>query len=262
MSLLLLAMQHGFSDIDSMPNVTTMILDLDSKESIDSCASQVSQQTSGRLDVLLNNAGSGFNGPFADHDLDAAKKFFDANLWGPLTLSQALLPLLIAAGSSQLVFNGSVASVIATPYLSVYNAAKAATSSFVDTLRTELAPFGIRVIDLKTGSVESKFRLNASYPEIKEASHYFAVREQIRKVCSGTANDHDPGPVKAENWARQVVHELIKPNPPARIWKGGYAAHCYWVWTLMPQRMLDNTLAKVAGLHELARTLRQDLKKK
>jgi short-subunit dehydrogenase len=97
--------------------------------------------------------------PVSDIDIAKAKALFDLNVWSYITVTQAFPPLLLKA-PGMIVNNTSISSVAPTPFSSVYHASKAAAAMFSDHQRIELAPFGIKVVDLKTGCVKSNFHSN------------------------------------------------------------------------------------------------------
>ena len=103
--------------------------------------------------MLLNNAGIGLRGA-SWSGLDNWKQIFDVNVFGTMQMTQAFIPLLVAANSnsvntqwsSRIIQIGSIAAMGPTPFYSAYNASKAAMLHYGNTLRVELAPFGVKVI--------------------------------------------------------------------------------------------------------------------
>jgi len=83
------------SDLSKLPNVSVLKLDVHSQTSITSCRDTIAQDTNGKLDVLVNNAGIESQSPLLDADIAAAKELYDVNVWGPLLVTQAFAPLLI-----------------------------------------------------------------------------------------------------------------------------------------------------------------------
>jgi 1-acylglycerone phosphate reductase len=242
------------SHLRDNPNITLMTLDVLSEASIQSCLASVSAQP-GSLDMLINNAGNGLMSPLSDiQDLNACRQNFDLNVWAVLAMTQAFLPLLIES-KGVIVMNSSVASVVPVPGMGVYNASKAALSMLTDTLRLEVAPFGVRVVELKTGSVESNFHDNVGRTELPADSLYAPIKEEMEALIDGTSKEDANRRIAADVWAKQVVDQLVKSDPPAKVWKGGGSVAIYWMTTLPLQRFMNETLAKVAGLMKLAQLL-------
>jgi 1-acylglycerone phosphate reductase len=243
------------SHLREKSNTTLLTLDVLSEASIKSCLATVSADF-GSLDMLINNAGTGLMSPLSDAtDLDACRQTFDLNVWAALTVTQAFLPLLIKA-KGIVVMNSSVTSVVPVPGMGIYNASKAALAMLTDTLRLEVAPFGIRVVELKTGTVESNFHENGGKAVLPADSLYAPIKADMETLINGTAKEDTSRRMDASVWAMQVVGQLVKSDPPTKVWKGGAAGTIYWVTTLPLQTFMQGTLAKVAGLTRLGEMLR------
>jgi 1-acylglycerone phosphate reductase len=238
------------SHLHDNPNITLLTLDVLSEASIQSCLASVSSKP-GSLDMLINNAGNGLMSPLSDvRDLNACRQNFDLNVWAVLAMTQAFLPLLIKA-KGVIVMNSSIASVVPVPGMGIYSASKAALSMMTDTLRLEVAPFGIRVVELVTGSVESNFHENGGKAVLPADSLYAPIKDNMETLINGTSKEDASRRMDAGVWAKQVVDQLVKSDPPAKVWKGGGAGAIYWMTTLPLKRFLDQTLAKLAGLMKL-----------
>lgn len=98
-------------------NVTVLTLDVLSSESIAAAVENVTRETVGELDVLVNNSAGNLIAPALDVSIEEAKKVFDLNLWAPLALLQAFAPLLIKAKGC-VVNNSSVNAEVPMPFMS------------------------------------------------------------------------------------------------------------------------------------------------
>jgi 1-acylglycerone phosphate reductase len=252
-------------DINSMSALTSagievFSLDVTCPRSIASLVKDVSTATNSRLHMLINSVGRGHYEPFLHLDLDAAKALFDVNVWGYVGVTQAFLPLLLSSasggGKSTIVNNTSISSELRTPFHSAYSASKAAMAAFNDIQRIELAPLGINVVDLKTGSLSSNFAKNKSNTyELPADSPYQPIRDDVVRVISGEATE-----AYAEDrhvWARNVVGDLLKKAdaPPARIWRGGAAGTVQVSSKLdgmLPAGVGDRSFEGLGGLEKLA----------
>ena len=245
---------------------TIFELDVVSDGSIQALVEKVSSQTGGTLDMLINSVGGGHYMPFLHLDLQKAKQLFDVNVWGFVAVTQAFLPLLMKSASpakdgrkSIIVNNTSISSVLRTPYHSAYSASKAAMAAFNDAQRVELAPFGIRVVDLKTGSLESNFGENKSNEfNLPADSPYQPVKDEVMKVITGEATEAYAG--NREKWAEGVVADLLKHphDPPAQIWRGGAAGTVRAsnaLDAIIPSHAGDSQFQKLGGLDKLGSTL-------
>jgi NAD(P)-dependent dehydrogenase (short-subunit alcohol dehydrogenase family) len=236
--------------------IETLPLDVLSEESITACVSSVIKLTGGTLNVLLNNAGAQYNMPISDLSIPEAKKVFDLNVWSCIAVIQAFLPLLREAKDGAMVVNHtSVGSIAGLPFQAAYNASKAALAMFSDILRLELQAFGIKVVDLKTGGVKSNILANLTHTELPSDSIYAPAREEAERMLSGEKLGALKGTfVDADFWAKGVVKDLTKANPPYQIWRGGSA----WLGrlgTLLPVGMFDVELKKITGLDDVIRKI-------
>jgi len=224
------------------------VLDVLSDTSIAECVQKFTDNHL-ELDILVNNAGVAYVMPFSDMSLVEAKKVFDMNVWSYMAVTQAFLPLLLKS-KGMIVNQTSVASITTTPFQSIYNASKAAIAKISDSQRLELAPFGIKVVDLKTGLVQSNLINNTGQVRLPKDSLYEVGREKIEAVMRGDSFMSDGMPT--QDWANQVVQKLLKKNPPYNIWKGNKAL-LVWVCGFLPFGTLDPVVKKYSGLDVVER---------
>lgn len=231
--------------------IKTLALDVLSDSSIAACVNELSN-----LDILVNNAGASYSMPVSDLSISEAKKLFDLNVWSCLAATQAFLPLLLKS-KGMIVNHTSVVSGTAVPFQSAYNASKAAMAMFSDSQRLELEPFGIAVVDLKTGAVATNLINNqkkATPVSLPKGSIYEPAKEAVE---SAMRNDKlaDAG-MPAQQWAGQVVQDLLKKRPPLTIWRGT-RARLGRIGTMFPHGALDGTMKKLTGLDIVEHMLRK-----
>ena len=110
----------------------------------------------GGVDVLVNNAGASVHGlTWVAGDRTEARDVFETNLWSPLALAAALVPAMVERGEGVVVNTGSMAQVSSFPHLGHYSASRAALASVTETMRLELRPRGVRVVELALGPVDT-----------------------------------------------------------------------------------------------------------
>lgn len=196
--------------------VETLELDVLSSSSIATVAANIPE-----IDVLINNAGTNYTMPVADLDIAGAKQLFDLNVWSYIAITQAFLPVLLKSCHGAIIVNQtSAAGLMPIPWQATYNASKAAISAFSDTMRLELEPFGIKVIDLKTSLVKSNMisDVKKTGPSLPKGSIYEPAKELVESYLRG-----DPfvgaGQDQVE-WAEAVLKELLKDEPPLVIYTG------------------------------------------
>lgn len=192
--------------------------------------------------------------PIADVNIVEAKKLFDLNVWSYIAITQAFLPLVIQA-RGMIVNQTSTSSVELQPFNSVYNASKAATAFFSEHMRLEFAPFGVRVIDLKTGGVSTNFDSNHQGGSATLPAHsiYSLVREEIEKQMR---DPWDAGS-KLDEWSNAVVNDLLKPDPKPVVWRGIGVWTSWFFWSFVPVGWWDKSWRRATGLELLARRLKE-----
>ncbi|EED24375.1 estradiol 17 beta-dehydrogenase, putative [Talaromyces stipitatus ATCC 10500] len=213
------------------------------------------------LDVLSDSsiAGcvrGGYFMPMADLSIAEARKCFDLNVWSYIAVSQAFLPLLLKS-KGVIVNQTSLASVITFPFQGAYNAAKAAMAAFSDTMRRELEPFGVTVVDLKTGVVTSNFFQNqkeAVPTSLPEGSIYEPAKEEVEHVLRGKLVEGKGMP--SDKWAKQVVQELMKPKPSSLIWRGTYS-FMIRILSSLPHSWTNGFINKAGGLDVVEKWIRK-----
>ncbi|KAJ7939843.1 hypothetical protein B0H13DRAFT_1850047 [Mycena leptocephala] len=125
--------------------IETLVLNVTDIDAIRKTKEEISQITGGKLDILMSNT---FYGNGVCLDISDVRALFELHLFAPMSMVQEFLPLRIASGKACVMNTGGLATIIPAPFLSAYNASKAALHSFGNTLPIELAPFNIRVVYL------------------------------------------------------------------------------------------------------------------
>lgn len=231
--------------------IETLVLDVLSQTSIDTCVSKLPH-----LDILVNNAGGGLNMPLSDLDISQARNLFDLNVWAPIAVTQAFLPMLLKS-RGMVVNNTSVSSTLGLPFQGTYCASKAAIAMFSDVLRLEMQPFGVTVIDLKTAAVRSNFfenhkkQVGSSLPE---DSIYAPAKAAAERSMSGDMMSSMG--MQSPVWADQVVKDLLKKKPSPKVWRGAQAM-LSWLGTWLPFGMMDGTIKEMVGFDVIEKELRK-----
>ena len=211
---------------------TAVQLDVNDGPALEQLSAQISQQHGG-LDVLINNAGYGAMGPLLDGGVSAMQRQFETNVFAIVGVTRAMFALL--RQSKGLVVNiGSVSGILVTPFAGAYCASKAAVHALSDALRMELAPFGIRVMEVQPGAIASSFARNAGQQAeqlITEQSPWWPLRCQPRRSRrQGTRRaDHpDRRRLQAAGGRRGQGPERALPQSVRRVQEGArrhQAAH-------------------------------------
>ncbi|EGC45547.1 short chain dehydrogenase/reductase [Histoplasma capsulatum var. duboisii H88] len=190
--------------------IETLSLVVDKEESRKACRDEVELLLKGKgLDYLVNNAGLGYTVPVLDVNLQKAREVFETNFISVIAMCQEFAPLIIKAKGT-IVQIGSVAGIIPYVFGGVYNASKAALHSLSDSLRVELAPFGVQVTTIITGGVKSNIARTAH--TLPETSLYQPVKaEYARRI-----GHSQEGALSNEAYARTVVTQILYGSAPLR----------------------------------------------
>jgi hypothetical protein len=167
---------------------TTIVKDL----SQSGAAEQVFAETEGKglkVDWLVNNAGFGTNGFFAELPLEREIEEIDLNIGALVALARLYLPGMLARGRGQIINLGSVGSFVPTPYMATYSATKAFILSFSEAIANEVSGKGVGVLALCPGATKTEFQavagVSENVPEFSYMTSEAVVRQAIAAAKSG-----------------------------------------------------------------------------
>ncbi|MGH8529657.1 MAG: SDR family oxidoreductase [Nevskiales bacterium] len=236
---------EALSDL-SQRGIKALALDVDDAASIARTV-QAIRSEQGRLDVLVNNAGFAAMGPLVELPLAQLRKQYETNVFAPIALVQAALPLL--QRGARVVNIGSVSGILTTPFSGAYCSTKAALHSLSDALRLELAPFGIHVITVQPGGIASDFGKTAGQglDWLTPASRYAPIRAAIE--ARAHASQDDPTPVG--EFAQAMVRAVLAERPAAVLRYGHGSRLMPFLKRWLPTSTLDRVLSRRFKLTEL-----------
>lgn len=215
------------AELATLDNVTLVEMDVVDEESIAKAVAAVAKQTGGTLDVLINNAGSTHIMTLADCKMADVKRVLDTNVFGVFAVTHAFLPLLIRA-QGVVASIGSVNTVFHPPYQAAYNASKTALQGFSDTLRLEVAPLGVRVVLVQTGSVASRLFANVDDSQrchLPEGSLYAPLKDKIEQRSFLDGVSWTP----ASTYAKQVASDLLQDKPKRVVWRAAVSTTAWFL---------------------------------
>ena len=164
---------------------------------------QVMEKT-GRIDVLINNAGAGITGAVEETDLTDIQSHFTTNFLGPLTLIQKVLPVMREQKSGLIINVTSIGGYIGLPYRGIYSASKSALSIVSESVRMEVKRFGIDVVTLAPGDYSTDIAERRIYTPLKQDSPYY----DVYKLSLETIDHHVVKGADPNDFAR-MVHKII-----------------------------------------------------
>lgn len=220
-------------------------LEVTSPESVAEVKRHVSERTSGSLDFLVNNAGRNYTIPALDVDFSEVQATFETNVFSVMRMCQAFAPLLIQAKGT-IIQIGSLAGEIPYVFGSAYNASKAALHAYSDTLRVELAPFGVHVMVVVTGGVQSN--IARTHRELPNDSLYHPIEPEYQRRQLHSQEGAMEGTIYAEG----VVRAALTKKPVRSLWRGNQAWNVWLLLTLMPEMFWDYYFTWEFNLTKLA----------
>jgi NAD(P)-dependent dehydrogenase (short-subunit alcohol dehydrogenase family) len=131
-------------------------LDVRSDDGVHAVVDDLVSRT-GRIDVLVNNAGFGLLGAIEETSLDEARGQLETNFWGPVRMIQRVLPHMRERRSGRIINISSVLGFMPAPYQGFYVASKHALEGYSEVLDLEVRAFGIRVVLIEPSSIRSSF---------------------------------------------------------------------------------------------------------
>lgn len=160
------AFDLAFDDdsVAGTPTVDRVVCDVADPGSVRAAVDEVVRRH-GTVDVLVNNAGINVTGTVAELGWDEWRRCMDVNLGGTFLVSQAVAPVMQAAGRGRIVNAASFAAIVPSVGSAAYAASKAAVVSFTRVLASELGPWGITVNAYAPGMVPTAMNGFAEMPE-------------------------------------------------------------------------------------------------
>ena len=187
-------------------------LDVTDDGSVRTAVSLVARE-SGRLDNLVNNAGFGFLGTVEESTDAEILRQFDVNVFGVGRMCRAVLPMMRAQRSGVIINISAWLGRMGFPLLTYYNASKYAVEAITDSLRYEVAPFGIRVHSVLPGLFGTRFvskGLVANPATVSPASPYVALAAKLIPVVAKKINE-GPDPVAVAEAVFRVIENAGSP---------------------------------------------------
>jgi NAD(P)-dependent dehydrogenase (short-subunit alcohol dehydrogenase family) len=166
------------------------------------------------LRVLVNNAGVESDNLPLEFMPDAGwRKIFETNVFGLVNVTRAAVPIM-RAGSGGVICNITSSSELApVPFLGTYRASKAAVTALGESLAAEVAQFGIRVVEIMPGPIETEMLLASDRPAAAiEHAEYKALAERMWEGRQAVREQYTPAPEAA----RRIVDAILDDNGPLR----------------------------------------------
>ncbi|MBW4210730.1 oxidoreductase [Enterobacter asburiae] len=216
-------------------------MDISRDEDILAAVETIASQTGG-VDVLVNNAGFGLYGPVEEIGIDEARYQFEVNVFGAARLTQLLLPTMRARRSGYIINITSIGGKIYTPLGAWYHATKHALEGWSDCLRLEVAEFGIKVVIVEPGLIETGFGDVVSGNFVKRSASG-PYGHLVGNVANSVKNAYGNGRGSDPKVIADVVARAVKsPHPRTRYAAGKYARMLIGMRVWLGDRLFDRII--------------------
>jgi len=223
-------------------------LDVTDESSIDAAVASANKLTGGYgIDVLINNAGYGLAAPMSEISDEDLRKQFDTNVFGLMAVTRAFIPQMRERRSGRIINVSSIGGRFTFPFFGAYNATKYAVESMSDAMRNELRPFGVHVVLIEPGVIQTNFsgttqKIVDSYnvPESPYANSLAMADTMIERT--------DKMAVGPEVIGRVIRRAIEGRRPAARYMAPFKAKVMYGMFKLLPTSLADMLMRRIAFL--------------
>jgi short-subunit dehydrogenase len=213
--------------------VGIITLDVDSDNSVQNGVKELLDET-GRLDVLLNNAGYVLTGGAEETSIAEAKAQLETDFFGPVRMAKAVLPTMRKQGSGQIINISSLAAVLPVPFEGFYAAAKAALLAWSEALRHEVKSLGIKVSVIEPGF----FKTNLGNTR-KIAKYTIQDYDELRQRATAALDDDFKNGGDPKIVAKTVLRIITNKNPKLE-YAVGREKRYKTLKHLMPQSIIES----------------------
>jgi NAD(P)-dependent dehydrogenase (short-subunit alcohol dehydrogenase family) len=223
---------------EPIAGVEYLALELSDYASVEACAA-----AAGDVDVLVNNAGESQSGPIEELPMDAVERLFRTNVFGPVRLSQLLLPGMRERGYGRVVMVGSMLASFPLAYRSSYTAAKAALKGFAMAARREVAPYGVGITTVEPGAISTGIGTRRTHYLVEGSAFSAEYHTMIEHL---DANERKGIP--AAKVAETILQAIDDEHPRPLYAVGSNAPLVFALRRIMPRSVVEKMVARRHGL--------------
>jgi len=217
-------------------------LDVTDDDSVAAAVREVIDR-SGRIDVLVNNAGLGIAGAAEESSIEQARALFDTNLFGSIRMTRAVLPQMRKQGGGRVINVSSVLGLVPAPFAALYAATKHAIEGYSESLDHEVREYGVRVLLVEPAYTRTSFDTNA-VPADEPLPLYAKRREILDVLLADAIQGGDEPSVVAE----AIVVAATDTRPKLRYPAGPQARRVSKLRRYAPSTLFDRQIRKINQL--------------
>lgn len=196
-------------------NIKLVQLDVSDSEVIQNAVSEVIKD-SGRIDVLINNAGAGITGPIEEIPHEEIQRNFDTNFFGPIHVIKAVLPQMRQQNSGLIINVTSIAGYMGLPYRGVYSASKGALELITEAFRMEIKDFNIHMTNVAPGDFATNIAAGRYHAPVLKGSPYESSYGGVLKTIDDHVDSGDD-PILVS----KMIYKIINTPKPKIHYKVG-----------------------------------------
>ena len=210
------------------------------------CGCQAIKAQSGRIDVLVNNAGYGSYGALEDVPLDEARRQFEVNVFGLARLCQLVLPTMRAQKSGKIVNITSIGGKIWEPLGSWYHATKFAVEGLSDCLRVEVGRFGVDVIVIEPGAIRTEWAgiAREGLLQVSGGTAYAEMAKRHAQMLETAETSRLASPPDVV--AKTILRAISAGRPKTRYATGGGAKTILFLRKILSDRLMDRLMWRIS----------------
>ncbi|MBO1753698.1 oxidoreductase [Allobranchiibius sp. CTAmp26] len=231
----------------SADGIRPLALDVTDDDAMTAAIEAIIGET-GRIDVLVNNAGYGSYGALEDVSIEEARRQFDVNVFGLARLTQLVLPHMRDQRSGLVVNVSSMGGRIHTPLGGWYHATKFAVEALSDCLRMEVAPFGIAVVVIEPGAIATEWgRIAAEH--LRGTADDSAYAAQVQAVAAALESESETRRSSPPGVVADAIGKAVTARRPRTRYAVGFAAKpLIAARRALPDRAFDRLIARAMDL--------------
>lgn len=218
--------------------VVPLKMDVTDEASMQS-AVQTLLDAEGHIDVLINNAGYGYFGAVENVSMEDAKRQLEVNVFGLARLCQLVLPTMRQQGKGRIINTSSVAGKSVLYYGGWYHVSKYSVEALSDAMRMELKPFGIDVVMIEPGAIQTAWGTIAA-DHLAESSRGTVYEKTAQRMADNMRKIYTEGHISHPSVVRRAIVRAVNSRcPRARYRIGKWSGAIVFFHWLLPAKWWD-----------------------
>lgn len=197
-----------------------------------------------KIDVLINNAGYAVYGTVEEVPIEVARRQFEVNLFGLASITQKIIPGMRKNRSGKIINISSMGGKMYTPLGAWYHATKHALEGWSDCLRVELIPYGVDVVIIEPGGIQTEFG-NVFQQQLQGDAENGPYADALQKIIASTKEMSENGKLSDPSVITNLILKAVNSKrPETRYVAGAYAKPLMFMRKYLGDRTFDKILRR------------------